>query len=104
MKRSRNYRDVLIESLKDSEEAIAYLNAALEEYLKGDEESKKVFLSALKNVADAQGGVSQLAERAGLGRESLYKTLSARGNPKLSTLATLVHAMGLDLRFCSASK
>jgi len=41
------------------DEAVAYLNAALEESLKGDEESQQFFLIALRNVAEAQGGVGR---------------------------------------------
>ncbi len=85
--------------LKDHDEAVAYLNAALEESLKGDEESKQLFLIALRNVAEAQGGVGVLAKKAHVGRESLYKSLSEKGNPKWQTLVSLVMAMGLNLKF-----
>ena len=57
MPKSRKYQDWLIEKLKEHDEAVAYLNAALEESLKGDEESKDIFLMALRNVAEAQGGI-----------------------------------------------
>jgi DNA-binding phage protein len=56
MARSKKYQEFLIEQLKDHDEAVAYLNAALEESLKGDEESQHIFLIALRNVAEAQGG------------------------------------------------
>jgi probable addiction module antidote protein len=98
MARSRKYQDFLIEQLKDHDEAVAYLNAALEESLKGDEESQHLFLLALRNVAEAQGGVGALAKKANVGRESLYKSLSEKGNPKWHTLVSLVMAMGLNLR------
>ena len=55
MARSKNYQEFLLEQLKDHDEAVAYLNAALEESLKGDEESQLLFLIALRNVAEAQG-------------------------------------------------
>lgn len=98
MARSRKYQDFLIEELKDHDEAVAYLNAALEESLKGDKESQHLFLIALRNVAEAQGGVANLAKKARVGRESLYKTLSEKGNPKWHTLVSLVIALGLNLR------
>jgi len=98
MANNRKYQDFLIEELKDHDEAVAYLNAALEESLKGDEESKNLFLLALRNVAEAQGGISNLAKKAHVGRESLYKTLSGNGNPKWHTLVSLVVALGLNLR------
>lgn len=76
MARSRKYQDFLLEQLQDHDFAVAYLNEGLNESLKGDEESQKLFLMALRNVADAQGGIAVLAKKAHVGRESLYKTLS----------------------------
>lgn len=52
---------------------------------------------ALRTVADAVGGMSELARRTGLSRETLYRTLSARGNPRLDTLAAILGAFGLRL-------
>lgn len=98
MARSRKYHDFLIEQLKDHDEAVAYLNVALEESLKGDPESQRLFIMALRNVTEAQGGIGNLAKKTGMGRESLYKTLSATGNPKWHTLVSLVIALGLNLR------
>lgn len=98
MARSEKYQDFLIEHLKNHDEAVAYLNAALEESLKGDEDSRQLFLIALRNVADAQGGLGALAKKAHVGRESLYKTLSGTGNPKWHTIVSLCVAMGLNLR------
>jgi probable addiction module antidote protein len=91
MTKSKPYQPDLIENLRDAGEAEEYLNAALEE---GDPE---LFLLALRNVAEAQGGVAQLAEKAKLNRESLYKILSERGNPELKSLDALLHALGFRL-------
>lgn len=98
MAKSKNYQEWLIEKLKDHDEAVAYLNVALEESLKGDEESQHLFLIALKNVAEAHGGIANLAKKANVGRESLYKTLSEKGNPKWHTLLSLISSLGLNLR------
>lgn len=98
MAKSKKYQDWLIEKLKDHDEAVAYLNDALEESLKGDEESQNLFLLAIRNVAEAHGGMAKLAQKAHLGRESLYKTLSDKGNPKWQTLVSLIIALGLNLR------
>ena len=97
MPRSKKFKELLQKRLKDPREAKAYLNAILEEYSEDDAESKKLLLLALKDIAEAQGGISQLAKKTGLGRESLYKTLSSRGNPKLSTLSAVLHSMGFTL-------
>ena len=51
MAKSHSYQEELIEALKDHDEAVSYLNAALEESLKGDKESQELFLRALRNVA-----------------------------------------------------
>ena len=91
MKKSRAYQPDLIESLRDSEEAEEYLNAALEE------DDPELFLLALRNVAEAQGGIAQLAEKAKLNRESLYRMLSDRGNPEFRSLDALLHALGFRL-------
>ncbi|MGB5054130.1 MAG: addiction module antidote protein [Nitrospirales bacterium] len=85
------YQLNLIKTFRVAGEAEEYLNAALEE---GDSE---LFLLALRNVAKAQGGVAQLAEKAKLNRESLYKILSERGNPELKSLDALLHALGFRL-------
>jgi len=90
-KRTKKYEESLIESLKDPAEAAAYLNAHL-----GEEDGEALFLLALRDVARANG-VGEIAEAAALGRESLYKALSKDGNPKLSTLRSVLKAMGLKL-------
>ncbi len=77
--------------LRTPEEAAEYLNAAIED---GD---PTVLLRALRNVADSAGGMSHLARRTGLSRESLYKSLSEDGNPRLSSLEAILRALGLRL-------
>ncbi len=91
MPRSRSYQAKLLEDLRNPEEAAAYLDAALEE---GDCE---LFLLALRNVAEVQGGLSKLAEDTQLNRENLYRMLSDKGNPEFYSLYTLLHALGLRL-------
>jgi len=82
MTKNKKYEDFLSERLKDQDEAIAYLNEALEQSLSGDVESEQLLLIASKRVADARAGITQLAKKAHLGRERLYKTLSGKGNPR----------------------
>ncbi len=52
---------------------------------------------ALRTIADAAGGMAALAEKTGLSRETLYRTLSEKGNPQLDTLTTILAAFGLRL-------
>jgi probable addiction module antidote protein len=49
----------------------------------------------LRTIADALGGLAALAERTGLSRETLYRTLSEKGNPRLDTLTSILGAFGL---------
>jgi probable addiction module antidote protein len=59
---------------------------------------------ALRTVADAVGGMTALADKTGLSRETLYRTLSERGNPRLDTLAAILAAFGLRLTVRPAHK
>jgi len=71
--------------------AAEYLKAALEE-----SDEPRVLLIALRHLAQAQG-IAKVAKAAGIERESLYRALSARGNPRLSTLVAVTKAIGLKL-------
>ena len=85
----RQTREVI---LQDAETAALYLEEAL---AAGDREAFKL---ALRHVAEARlGGIAPLAEAAGLNRETLYRTLSPRGNPTLETLTRILCAMGLSV-------
>jgi probable addiction module antidote protein len=77
------------EHLRSEREIAGYLEAILEE---GE---PKMLPRALRNVADALGGIGKLAERTGLSRETLYRTLSERGNPRYDTLFNILTAFGL---------
>lgn len=97
-KHTKDYKEDLLERLQDQELAAAYLNAALMD------EDPKVFLIALKDVADARGeGVAALSKKTHLNRESLYRTLSERGNPRLNNLFLILEALGLHLSITPAA-
>ena len=91
MGRARDYKEHLLQQLQDHREAAAYLSAALQD------EDPHVFLLALRDIAEAQGGMGWLAEKADLNRESLYRTLSLRGNPRFFNLLSVLSAFGLEL-------
>lgn len=74
----------------------AYLAAALED---GD---AAVVAAVLGDIARTKG-MTQVARSAGLGRESLYKALSAEGNPEFSTILRVVRALGLRLEVAPAT-
>ena len=77
--------------LKSDDDIAHYLEAAFED---GD---PSLVAAALGDVARAKG-MAQIAQAAGLGRESLYKALSKEGNPEFSTVLKVMHALGLKLR------
>lgn len=102
MKRaSRPHDEAVIELLRDDPEfASAYLSAVLSE---ADESGgREALLSALRQVAEARG-MASVAERAGIPRESIYRVLSPKGNPRLETLLSVVAALGLRLDVRSAA-
>jgi probable addiction module antidote protein len=72
--------------------AAEYLRAALE-----DNDEQSVLLIALRRIAESRGGIAKVAKAAGIERESLYRALSVRGTPRLSTLAAVTKAVGLKL-------
>ncbi len=72
------------------------MQAALDEYqIDGNTEA---LLLAFRHVTLARGGIAELANKTKLSRESLYKTLSKKGNPKLQTLGKILRALGFSLK------
>jgi probable addiction module antidote protein len=90
---SVSHEEALIKELRQKPAfAAEYLKAALE-----DLDEPQVLLIALRQIAEARGGIAKVAKAAGVERESLYRALSARGNPRLSTLMAVAKAVGLKL-------
>ncbi len=90
---TKSYDEFLHQELREPEMAAEYLSAALEAG------SVAQFLLALRHVAEAHGGVGVLSNITELNRQSLYRTLSERGNPTLSSLLPILRAIGIDLAF-----
>lgn len=93
---SVSHDNAIIEELRASREfAVAYLQAALEEL--DDADNRAAGLLALRDIAEAYGGMAAIAQEAGITREALYRALSPTGNPTLKTLLAVLHAMGMRL-------
>ena len=90
-KRTLDHRAWLIEELRDPVVAANYLNEAMSD-------SIEMFLKALRNVAQARQ-MTEVAKKAGVRRESLYRTLSKKGNPCLDTLNSILNVVGLRISF-----
>jgi probable addiction module antidote protein len=95
MKNSIAFEKVLHSQLEDPAQAAEYLNACFEE-------GPEVFLQGLRDVVEANGGVSKTASTTSLNRESLYRLLSKRGNPRLASLTAVLSSLGLKLSFSPA--
>ena len=89
---SIDYKEILRKKLEDPTMAAGYLTAAFEE-------GEDTFLLALKDVAEAYGGLGLLAAKAKLNREGLYAMLSEKGNPRLSSLSAVLEALGIRVEF-----
>ena len=90
---SVSHDEVMVKKLRANRAfAAEYLKAAME-----DTDEPKTLLVALRHLAEARGGMAKIAKAAGIERESLYRALSPRGNPRLSTLSAVTKAMGLTL-------
>lgn len=85
------------EFLDSEEKVFAYIEAAFEE---GD---ASLVAAALGDIARARG-MTKIAQEAGVSRESLYRALSADGNPEFGTIMKVMKAMGLQLSIEPASK
>jgi len=77
--------------LRSEAEIAAYIEEMLSD---GD---PRAMPTALRTIADAAGGIAALADKTGLSRETLYRTLSKKGNPRLDRLAAILAAYGLRL-------
>ena len=89
---SRSHEEATVGSFrKDPAFAAEYLNSVLED---GDQEQ---LMLALRRMSKAFGGVPKLAEQAELNVNTLYRTLSSKGNPELKSLRALLRAIGMQL-------
>jgi len=92
---SRPHDETVIDMLRDDPEFVdEYLSAALDEIDQPD--GQAALLAALRHVAEAQG-MANVAQKAGIPRESLYRALSPKGNPTIKTLLAVINGTGLHL-------
>jgi len=96
MNASVSHSEATIKELRaDRQFAIEYLKAALEEL--DDPNNRAAGLLALRDVAEAYGGLAAVATQAGISREALYRSLSPKGNPTLKTLLAVLKFVGMKL-------
>ena len=95
---TKDYDAFLLKELRDPGTAAAYLSASIEDGAVDE------FLLALRNVAEAHGGLGVLSEITNLNRQSMYKMLSEDGNPRLASLLSVLKAIGISLTFTTSEK
>ena len=88
--RDVSFDDYMVQSMKDPVQAAAYIEAVI------DLEDPSALLVALRHVAKAHG-MAEVARRADVGDKTLFKALSATGNPTLATVHKVLAAVGLRL-------
>src|SRR5674476_213833 len=88
--RDASYDDYIVKTMKDPVEAAAYIEAVMEM------DDPAALLVALQHVAKAHG-MAEVARRADVGDKTLFKALSANGNPTLTTVHKVLAAVGLRL-------
>ncbi len=89
--RSKSYHEYLINSLKNSDDAVGYLKAALEE------NGADGFLIALRNVIEARVGMPQLAKKIKKSHSGAHKMLSKNGNPTIRNTILILDKIGIKL-------
>lgn len=92
IKAHRAHSEATVESFRrDPKFAAAYLNAVLED---GD---RAELMTALRYMTEAFGGVSAVAQKTRLNTTTLYRTLSAKGNPELKSFMEIMKAVGMRI-------
>ncbi len=96
LKHTTSYEEKLLERLRDPELAQAYLEVAFDSYEKDGDTA--ALLLAMRDVAEAQGGIGQLAKRTTISRQHLYEILASKHNPRLDNWLSVLSGLGFRIR------
>ncbi len=96
LKYTTSYEDNLLNRLRDLELAKEYLEAAFDSYEKDG--NTEALLLAMRDVAEAQGGIGQLAKRTAISRQHLYEILASKHNPRLDNWLSILSGLGFRVR------
>lgn len=100
LKQTTPFKDDLLRDLEDTEFAMYYLEAALADYK--EDGNTEALWTALQDVAEAQGGIDKLAERAKLNPQHLNNILISKQNPRLDNLQNILSGLGFRIRLAFA--
>ncbi len=95
MSKTRTWQECLIEQIADEEDAIAYLQAILEDYQIYKEPT--VVQRSLRTVVEAQGGVNELAKQADMDPQILSKMISSEDIPLIDAIGIVLKTLGYQL-------
>jgi probable addiction module antidote protein len=96
LKHTTSYKEDVLERLHDQEFAKIYLETAFESYQ--EDKDTEALLLAMRDVAEAQGGIGKLAKRTAISREHLYDVLASKHNPRLDNWLDILSALGFRVR------
>ncbi len=96
MKQYKKFDQYLIESLKDTKTAKAFLDTAIYEFEQDGHVA--AFMLALRYLAEAKGGINVLSEKTQLNRQNLYKILTSKTTPRLDTTLSIMKGLGYPFR------
>lgn len=96
--KAKKFKKHLLEELKNPKLAAEYLNACLEE------DDPELILLALRDVAEAMGGMGEIAKKTQVSRMTLYRALSGGGNPEFFSLFDILKALHLQFSFKPTGK
>lgn len=99
---TRTFNEFLIEDFKTPQEALAFFQVAIEEFLESSDLTH--FNQALDLLIKAQGSVTKFAKNTGISRTHLYKILKSKSEPKLSTLKNILSELGYKLTIAPLKK
>lgn len=96
LKNTTSFKANLLKALQDPEEALAYLEAAFDAY--EADWNVDALLLAMRDLAEAQGGIGKIAKQTIVSREHLYDILASKHTPRLDTMLSILSALGFRLR------
>ena len=96
LKHTTSFTEKLLKRLQDPELAQAYLETALEAY--EEEGNTDALLLAMRDIAQAQGGIGQLVKRTDVSRQHLDDILASKHNPRLDNMLDILAALGFRFR------
>ena len=96
LKNTTSFKENLLKALQDPEEALAYLEAAFEAY-EADGNTDALLL-AMRDVAEAQGGIGKLAKRTAVSCQHLYEILASQQTPRWDHWLAVLSALGFRVR------